>query len=119
MSRLTLHGLSFTARHGYFNFEKEHGNQFEVDAVFYLKPSTAADTDNLEETLDYAAAYKIIQSIMHGPRVDLIETLASRMAYQLYSEFELAKKVEVSVKKFNPDLGGPCKYSEITTTWPA
>lgn len=119
MSKLILKGLSFTALHGYFDKEKDHGNSFEVDAIFYLKPSQAGDTDRLEDTLDYNAAYTVIKSVMHGPSVNLIETLASNIAYKLYEEFELAKKIEVSVKKFNPDLGGPCKYSQIIATWPA
>ncbi len=119
MSRLSLNGLEFSARHGYFEQEKEHGNRFEVDLSLYLKPSKAGDTDDLEDTLDYAAAYKIVKSIMHGPSVNLIEYLANQIARRLYEEFDEAKKVEVSVKKYNPDLGGPCKYSEINVTWPA
>ena len=119
MARLVLRGLSFTARHGYFDHEKQHGNHFEVDVVFDFDAGTAGQTDRLEDTLDYAAAYSIVRSIMHGPPADLIESLAHRMARRLYEEFESAQKVEVSVKKFNPDLGGPCKYSEITITWPA
>ncbi len=119
MSKLILKGLSFTALHGYFDKEKTHGNTFEVDVTFYLKPNQAGDTDRLEDTLDYNAAYKTIESVMHGQQVNLIETLAVNIAHKLYEEFDLAKKIEVSVKKFNPDLGGPCHYSEIITTWPA
>ena len=119
MSCLSLYGLEFIARHGYFDEEKQHGNRFEVDVSFYLKPSKAGETDDLHDTIDYSEAYKIIKSMMHGPSVNLIEYLASQIARKLYEEFDQAKKVEVSVKKLNPDLGGPCKYSEITLTWPA
>ncbi len=119
MSRLALRGLEFNARHGFFDREKQHGNHFEVDAVFSLGSNKAGESDKLEDTLDYAAAYSIIKTVMLGPRVDLIEYLATQIARRLYEEFNIAEKVEVSVKKFNPDLGGPCNYSEICITWPA
>lgn len=46
----------------------------------------------------------------------LLETLASNISKEILNAFEPVLEVEVSIKKFNPPLGGICKYAAVTVT---
>ena len=117
MDKLTLKGMSFHANHGLFPEEKVHGNSFEVDLAFHLNLQGAGNSDDLKETIDYGKAHKIVQKIMNGPSVDLIETLAFSIGKKLFEEFTPDQLV-VSVRKLNPPVDGTTQYSEVQMKWP-
>ena len=117
MDKLTLKGMSFHANHGLFPEEKVSGNSFEVDLVFHLNLQAAGSSDNLKQTIDYARAYSIVQTIMNGPSVDLIETLAFFIGKKLFEEFSPDQLI-VSVRKLNPPVDGTTQYSEVQMKWP-
>lgn len=118
MDTLTLNGLQYRGKHGYYEQERTEGNTFEVDLIFGLDLSAAASTDDLENTLNYQEAEGIVKEIMHGSSVKLIETLAQRIGQQLLDSFPEANKLEVRVRKLSPPLETKTRYSEVTMTWP-
>lgn len=118
MDTLTLKGLSFTAKHGWYEEEREVGNRFEVDLVFYGDLLPPGKSGELEDTIDYQKAEAVVIEIMEGPSVKLIETLASRIGEALYEAFPAAEKVEVAVRKLSPPLRTETAYSEVRMTWP-
>lgn len=117
MDKLTLKGMSFHANHGLFPEEKAHGNSFEVDLVFYLNLQDAGNSDDLKETIDYGKAHTIVQTIMNGPAMGLIEALAFSIGEKLFEEFTPDQLV-VSVRKLNPPVDGTTQYSEVQMKWP-
>lgn len=117
MDILTLKGLRFNAKHGYYEHERLEGNQFEVDLVFSLDLSAAAKSDDLDQTLDYQAAEAVVRDIMHGSPVKLIETLTYRIGNRLFETFPAVEKLEVRVRKKDPPLETPTDYSEVMMTW--
>ena len=58
---------------------------------------------NLDDTIDYAVLFDIINSTMQQP-VDLLETLAQAMAINVHKHFPQVKKVVVEVEKLNPPI---------------
>lgn len=78
--RIRLAGLRGTGHHGVFAEERSHGQEFSVDAELELDVSRAAATDDLRLSADYGALAGDLHAILTGPPVQLLETVAVRMA---------------------------------------
>lgn len=117
METLTLKSLCFKGYHGYYEAEREQGNNFEVDVIFWADLRKAGKTDQLKDTIDYQKALAIIKKVMDGPSLKLIETLAKRIGDQLFDQFSNVESLKVSVRKLYPPLDVETAYSEITMQW--
>ena len=78
--RITLVGLEAHGRHGVLDTERETGQLFRVDVVLGLDTRPAADSDDLAATVDYGALACDVLDVVEGEPVDLVETLAQRIA---------------------------------------
>lgn len=78
--RITLTGLRATGRHGVFPEERAGGQTFVVDVELELDLSAAGTTDDLASTVDYGRLADRLVAVVQGDPVDLIETLAERLA---------------------------------------
>ena len=77
---ITLTGLRATANHGVFDHERRDGQLFIIDAIVYLDLSAAAASDDLERTVHYGVLAEQIVAAVESDPVDLIETVAERVA---------------------------------------
>jgi 7,8-dihydroneopterin aldolase/epimerase/oxygenase len=114
--RLELRGMRFSARHGADPDEKERDQPFEVDLVLLADLRNAAERDDLAATIDYAGLFDLVATIMTGPSVDLIETLAATIAGRVLDTTDpaLVGGVEVRVRKPAAPLPGPFDTVEAT-----
>lgn len=78
--RLALTGLRVRGRHGVLPAERRDGQDFVVDVVLELDLRAAAADDDLARTVDYAVLADRLSTVVAGEPVDLIETLAERLA---------------------------------------
>jgi dihydroneopterin aldolase len=106
--RLALRGMRFSARHGVLAREKVEPQPFEVDVVLHADLARAAESDDLAETVDYAAVNDLVRAIVTGPSFDLIEALAGAIARAVLAATDstLVDAVEVRVRKPEAPLGG-------------
>jgi dihydroneopterin aldolase len=106
--RLELRGMRFRARHGVHPEEKERPQSWEIDVVLQADLSRPAATDELTDTVDYAAVHALVREIVEGPPVDLIETLAGRIAAAVLdaTPVGLVGAVEVRLRKPQAPLPG-------------
>ena len=104
--RITVHGLTGHGFHGVYPAEREHGQTFRVDAVLELDTAPAAATDDLTKTVNYAELSQRLHALLVGEPVDLLETLAQRLAV-VCLEVALVDAVEITVHKPDADLGVP------------
>lgn len=118
MDKLVLKNLKFRGLHGYFDEERVTGNDFEVDLTFYTSLQESALSDDLAKTIDYSEIQKIVESIMQGDSVKLIETLAYRIGSALSAAYTNISSLEVSIRKLNPPMNGETEYAEVTMKWP-
>ena len=65
----------------------------------------AADTDDLDHSLNYEEVYAICQEEMDSPR-HLIESVAKSIAMRVRSRFPDSGKIIVRLEKLKPELGG-------------
>ena len=95
---ITLTGLRITAHHGVFDFERENGQEFVIDVTVWLDFRAAAAGDDLARTIHYGElAEEVAEAVRRDP-VDLIETLAERVADVVLAH-EAAERVRVTVHK--------------------
>ena len=104
---ITLARMRFHACHGALPLEKTQPQPWEVTVTLELPASVlreAADTDDLANTIDYRRAHAVVSAVMHGPPLNLAETLAARIAQNLLNEFAQATAAVVEVAKLNPPV---------------
>jgi dihydroneopterin aldolase/2-amino-4-hydroxy-6-hydroxymethyldihydropteridine diphosphokinase len=80
LDQIRLLGLTARGHHGVLEHERRDGQDFSIDVVLHLDTGPAAATDDLAATVDYGALAVRIADVVRGEPVDLIETLAARIA---------------------------------------
>lgn len=103
--------MEFHAYHGVYDFEKSEGNTFLVTLAMDLDTTKAAETDNLDDTLNYQAVYDVVKAEM-SVSSDLIEHISKRIAEALKRKFAQIQQLKLSLSKLNPPLGG--KVEKVT-----
>ena len=78
--RITLTGLRVRGHHGVLPQERRDGQDFLVDAVLQLDLRPAGETDDLTRTVHYGELAERLAAVVAGEPVDLLETLAERLA---------------------------------------
>ena len=73
-------GIECFGHHGVFDFERRDGQIFVVDLVLGLDTRPAAASDDLRDTVDYGSLVAAVKAAVETDPVDLIETLAQRIA---------------------------------------
>ena len=96
--RISLRGLRVHGHHGVLPTEREHGQEFVVDVDLEVDTRRASATDDLSDTVDYAALSDRIAAVVSGDAVNLIETLAARIADVCLADAHIAA-VTVEVHK--------------------
>jgi dihydroneopterin aldolase len=111
--RLAVLGIEAIGHHGVFDFEKRDGQVFKVDLALGLDTRPAARSDDLQDTVDYGSLVAAVkQAIEHDP-VDLIETLAERIADVCLTDNRV-EWAEVTVHK--PDAPIEATFSDVALT---
>lgn len=80
LDTITLTGLRAFGRHGVFDFERENGQEFVVDLALGVSTKKAAKSDDVTDTVHYGELAEKVVAIVGGEPVNLIETLAHRIA---------------------------------------
>jgi dihydroneopterin aldolase len=80
LDRVALQGLRAYGRHGVLDFEKALGQEFVVDVVLHLDTRPAAERDDLTRTVHYGELAEQVVAVVAGEPVELVETLAQRLA---------------------------------------
>ena len=80
LDRVVLRGLRVRGRHGVLDAERDLGQWFVVDVVLHLDTRPAAAADDLTRTVHYGVLAERIAEVVAGQPVDLVETLAQRVA---------------------------------------
>lgn len=104
--RILLSGLAFFGRHGALPAERELGGRFVVDVEATVDLRAAGTTDDLAATVDYSAVYEDVRAVVEGPRCQLIETLAERIAERLLLQYPTIAAVTVRVHKPTAPIAG-------------
>jgi 7,8-dihydroneopterin aldolase/epimerase/oxygenase len=113
LDRVELRGLRATGRHGVLAHETALGQEFVVDVTLHLDTSAAAATDDLAMTADYGTVAEQVVAVVRGEPVQLIETLAQRIADVALRPARV-QAVDVSVHKPGAPIDVP--FDDVVVT---
>jgi 7,8-dihydroneopterin aldolase/epimerase/oxygenase len=113
MQEVALLGVEFFAYHGFYEEERRIGNKFIADIKIQTDFTSSIEDDDLAKTVDYEQLYAILRAEMDVPS-KLLEHVAGRILDKVCSFFPFIRKIEISIAKQNPPIGGICRESRIT-----
>ena len=110
---ISLTGLRADGHHGVFEHERRDGQIFVIDVTVAVDLDAASMSDDLEKTVHYGQlAEQVVAAVERDP-VDLIETVAERVAAVALG-FAAANAVRVTVHK--PDAPIAVPFADVAVT---
>jgi dihydroneopterin aldolase len=110
---ITLTGLRVRGHHGVYAVEREQGQDFIVDVALELDLDRAARTDDLADTVHYGELAGALVKIVAGEPVNLIETLADRLAAACLAD---ARVAAATVTVHKPGAPIPHEFADVAVT---
>ncbi|MBP5380469.1 MAG: dihydroneopterin aldolase [Bacteroidaceae bacterium] len=95
--------------------EQSVGGDFIVSVEVELPDPIAIESDNLDDTINYADIAKVVQTEMAIPS-KLLEHAAGRIAKKILFLYPAITTITVRITKQNPPLGLACKGAGVEFT---
>ena len=105
MGKIRLNNIRVHAQHGCLKEESVIGSDYRVDLEVTSNLSAPAQTDRLQDTVDYVHLNSIVKEEM-AIKSKLLEHVASRILDRIFAEIPIVENAVVSVSKINPPIGG-------------
>lgn len=113
---ITIEGLEIFAHHGAYDFERQQGQVFVVNAILYTDLSVPGETDDLEQSTNYALICHQIEKSMTENTYDLIERAAHKVIEDILLNFPLIQKVRLELQKPHAPVGMDFENISVTVT---
>jgi len=110
---IAITGIRAVGHHGVYAHERRDGQEFVADVVLALSLRRAAATDDVADTVHYGELAEKVAGILSGDPVDLLETLAERIASAALS-YPIVDAVTVTVHK--PQAPIPVPFDDVSVT---
>ena len=95
--------------------ETRAGQPFRIDMELSADLSRPARTDQLDDTINYAAVFSRVAAIMTGPRLHkLLESLALRIIDDLLDTFPTLHCVQIKLTKPKVAIPGILDFAGVT-----
>ena len=111
-TQIELKQMVFHAFHGVDPQERKVGNRFVVDLLLTLPLEKAMESDDLNDTVNYALVYEVVKKEMEIPS-NLIEHVAGRIVRSLHDRFPQISIVRLKLSKINPPIGADMESASI------
>jgi dihydroneopterin aldolase len=111
--RISLTGLTVRGFHGVYDAERRDGQDFVVDVVLDVDTSSAAATDDVADTVHYGELAQALAEVVAGEPVNLIETLAHRLADVCLAD---ARVSAATVTVHKPQAPIPLRFTDVAVT---
>ena len=109
MGKIIIEEMEFYAFHGHYEEEQIVGNRFLVDLEIETDLEAAANSDQLQDAVNYQQAYILIKKEMRRKKSNLLENIAKRILDTLFAEMKGIHKATVRMRKMHPPMGGPIR----------
>lgn len=110
---ISFRGLHVRAYHGVHDHERQDGQDFWIDADVWVDTRAAAASDDIDDTLHYGHLMRAIADAAAHPAVDLLETLAERLAGVTFA-FAGPQAVRITVHK--PKAPVKLRFDDISVS---
>ena len=98
---IQIRGLKVFAHHGVFQFEKDLGQDFFIDADLVVE---AGLSDELDESVSYAVVAEVLTSNAKANPANLLETLAYRLHQEVMKISDRIQFAKITVHKPNAPI---------------
>ena len=109
---IILNKLRFRAFHGVLPQERLVGGDFVVTLRIGYPWQQAMTTDDVADTLDYAAIYTVVKNEMAQPS-QLLEHVAGRIVKTLFRQFPTITSIDLWLTKMVPPMGADCEGAGV------
>lgn len=106
-SYIILRNVRFHAFHGVMPQERKVGADFLVNLRVGYPLEQAMQSDEVGDTLNYAALYEVVKAEMMQPS-NLLEHVAGRIADAVVKRFPQVTSIDLDLTKQNPPMGADC-----------
>jgi dihydroneopterin aldolase len=106
-SYISLRNVRFHAFHGVMPQERKVGADFLVNLRVGYPLEQAMQSDEVSDTLNYAALYEVVKTEMMQPS-NLLEHVAGRIADAVVKRFPQVTSIDLDLTKQNPPMGADC-----------
>lgn len=113
LDEIVLTGLTVFGRHGVYDHERENGQEFTIDLRLRMPLQDAAASDDVADTVHYGELAERVAQVVSGEPVNLIETLAERIAAVALADSRV-HSVTVTVHK--PHAPIALTFSDVAVT---
>ena len=111
-SYIHLRQVRFHAFHGVLSQERKVGADFVLDLKVGYPLEQAMQSDEVTDTLNYAALYDLVAHEMQQPS-KLLEHVAGRMAEAIGKTFPQVTSIDLELIKLNPPMGADCEGASV------
>lgn len=109
---IELKSIVFHAYHGVSEQERTVGNTFVLDVLLTAPLERAMQSDELEDTINYAAVYEVVKKEMAEPS-RLLEHAGGRIVNALKRQFSQLTVIELKLSKLNPPIEGDIHSASV------
>ena len=106
-SYIILRNVRFHAFHGVMPQERKVGADFLVNLRVGYPLEQAMQSDEVGDTLNYAALYEVVKAEMMQPS-NLLEHVAGRIADAIVKHFPQVTSIDLALTRQNPPMGADC-----------
>lgn len=114
MDRINIKGLEVFAYHGVEEQEKIEGQKFYIDAVLYCDMVAPGNSDDLEDTVNYAKVSEFIEKFLTENRFDLIEAAAQQTTLALLKRMPKIRQIDFTMNKPDAPIGIPFENVSVS-----
>ena len=104
-TKIELEKMRFYAYHGVMPQETKVGNDFVVDLILTAPLEQAVKSDELDDTINYAAVYAVVKEQIGYP-FQADRTCGRTDFVCLKERFPQLAAIELKLSKLNPPFGG-------------
>jgi dihydroneopterin aldolase len=108
-----IHGFGY---HGLFEHERKDGQDFFVDLTLSVDLTAAAQSDAIEDTVNYAEITDLVVEEITSNPVNLIEKLAARIGERVLNQHIKVQSITVTVHKPQAPVAAQLKDIAVVVT---
>jgi len=109
---IAIEGIELYAYHGCLDEEAKIGGNYTVDVYMEVDFSAAAETDDLNKTIDYCSIYEISKAEM-AIRSKLIEQVCKRIYDRILKTHPSIQQLRVRIIKHSPPMNGNVRSASV------
>jgi 7,8-dihydroneopterin aldolase/epimerase/oxygenase len=116
MDKIKLNEMEFYGYHGVFPEENKLGQRFRVSVELHLDLRKSGQSDDLEDSVNYADVYSISKSVVEGETLNLVEAVAERISSEILRTFSVVESCKITLIKPDPPIPGHYRSVAVEIT---